>query len=351
MSAVSAMSGFLRWWGGELAALVPGAIRRAFAVERPLLLAQARDGRIALALRDDGRSTPLGALDALPPARRRALARDVRRGAMRVALTVAQGEAATRRVTLPIVAEADLSAALALDMDRLSPFAAEELYWGWRLVERAPEQGRIVVEVAFTPRAGCGAALATLSAAALPAQSVIGLDAEGGQAGPVMRGPELAPERGRSWGRRAAGLGLAALALLALWHAGVAHWRLSAEVAALRQAVQAARAARFDDEAAAADPLAAQVGEMRAARPLAVATLDALSATLPDDAWVERLTLSPDGVLIRGEAAEAARLIPLLDGAPAFEDPRFTAPLQRIGGGARERFAISLSPAAAEDGR
>ena len=355
-AAAAGVGAFLRWWGGELAALAPPALRRAVTGRTAQVLAKPAANGVALTLAQRGRLKPLGALDALPRAALRRMARAARRGGLTVALAVPSAQTATRRVALPAAAERDAEAALALDMDRLTPFAAEELFWGWRMAGRGPQPDRIAVEVTFTPRAPWAPALAALAAAGLPADGVLVWDEAGAPADPAdamtLRGLSRPAARGASFGRRAALAGCAALALLGLWHAGAAHWRLRAELAALGPAVQRARAAAFAGAGPAADALGARLGEVRAATPLAVATLDALSAALPDDAWVSQLTLAEGRLSIQGEAAEAARLIPLLGEAEAFAAPRFEAPLQRIDDGSRERFVISLSiaPAAAPGG-
>lgn len=351
-AAATGLGAFLRWWGGELAALAPPTLRRAIAGRSAQLIARpAAPGGATLTMAQRGRLKPLGALDALPRAALRGMARAARRGGLSVALAVPSARIATRRVALPAAAERDAEAALALDLDRLTPFGADELFWGWRIAARGPQPDRIAVDVTFTPRAQWAPTLEALAAAGLPAHGVMIWDGDDAAADPAdamtLHGLSRPAARGASFGRRAALAGCAALALLGLWHAGAAHWRLRAELAALGPAVQRARAAAFAGAGPQADPLGARLGEARATTPLAVATLDALSAALPDDAWVSQLTLAEGRLSLQGEAAEAARLIPLLEAADAFAAPRFEAPLQRIDDGARERFVISLSVAPA----
>lgn len=330
----------LRWWTGELAGLLPQRLRGLASADRPTLLATPRDGRVALSRLDRRGETQLGSLDGLAGWRRRRLAAQARSGALEVYLAADPSQTARRRVTLPLAAEKDVAAALALDLDRLTPFDRGDLLWRWRRLGGDGRSGGVDVELIFAPKATWAAESRALEAAGLPVTGVAVRDGGDGPISPPLRAdPTQPPGRWSLSGRLAlVGLGALAAALVATVMVDMMNYRRDAVL--LRARVEAARA---DLRATAARDagLERRIGAMRAERPFAVATLDALSETLPDDAWLQRLTLSDGRVTMEGSAADATRLLTLLEDAETFEAPRFTAPLRRVDDG-RERFFLSV---------
>jgi general secretion pathway protein L len=343
---MSALGRFLRWWGAGLAAPLPAAAGGLLAGSRGLLLAQPLADGVRLEAHGVRGLGGLGRLDALPEARRRRFVRAARGGRLAVALAIPAERAVERRVTLPLAAEADLDAVLRYEIDRLTPFSADEVFFRPRVAARRPLQGEIEVDIAFAPRAAFASALAALDAAGLPATQVVLVDGSGVPAGPPLTAPGLAAAPRAPLGARLAAVGVCLLLALAFAWAVADQWArshalatLRAEVAALRaEALAAAPGAAPDDAAEAARRALA----LRAARPMAAAALAALSETLPDDAWLTSLRLDAEGVVIAGFAADAVALVPTLDADPAFGPPRFLAPVTRDDAIERERFTLGL---------
>lgn len=269
----------LAWWVGELAALVPSRLRR-------------RRARLML------------------PAER----------------------VLVRELSLPLAAEGDLRAVLAFEMDRFTPFKADEVLFDAVIRARDPGAGRLSVLLVAARREAVAAALAGGSPAGI------------GVAG-LPDAIDLLPRRSRRPDRATvllAGLCLVlAVASVALpFHRQQQQLdRLRGTVAALRSAAAEADAIRGEIAAgleAEAVPLAA-----RAQRPTALAAVEALSALLPDDAWVSVLTLSPEGIEFGGQAASADRLLHALEESPLFAAALFRAPVDQDGRSGRERFALA----------
>lgn len=322
-----------RWWTGALATLIPPRLRTALAPEATTLVASRHGDGVALTLRGPGRVRAMGTLGA--PGQ-------VRWTRHRVALAIPAAEVLTRRVDLPLAAERDLYAVMAFEMDRLTPFALEDVAFAAETVARRPSQGRIDVALTFAPLGPHREVLAALAAAGLP---VDWLETAGGD-GPALRLrlPGAAPRRHRGVLPRLAVAGaVVGAALLVTW-AVLAQMQLArtaavlrAEATALRQAALAAQVAEEDSVGADA---AAHALALKQARPMAVAILGAVADALPDDAFLTSARLGADDLELSGYAADAAGLLPRFAAAAGFDAPRFAAPITRDPGATRERFVL-----------
>jgi general secretion pathway protein L len=74
--------------------------------------------------------------------------------------------------------------------------------------------------------------------------------------------------------------------------------------------------------------------------PVAVVVLDELSVLLPDSTYLTELSLDAGRLRITGVSANAAELVPLLEGSGYFTNAAFYAPTTRLTGGATDRFSI-----------
>ncbi len=339
------ISRFLAWWGGELAALVPGPLRRLVAPQRPQLVARATAEGVALALHRPGRRPkPLGALHSVSRPRLRRLQRALARGRILSVLAVPEASALRRTARLPLAAEEDLGAVIAFELDRLTPFRPDELYYAWRLRARRPETSEVEVEIALAPRAEHANAAAALAEAGLGPPARIDLvDGDG-----RLAGLDLSPKAGDPKAGRGA-LATAALLLAVLAIAGAWAWiEIAArdrEAEALEDALfQARRLARAlsDTEAPEAGGAAALAAyRAKAGAPRAVTLLADISETLPDGTWLDSLTLDEGGVTLGGVSDQASRLPALLAARPGLAAPRFAAPIVSAEAG-RERFLLRL---------
>src|SRR5438094_10665858 len=156
---------FLSWWGGQLAGCVPEEWRRVGSsggealLIAPLGAVAGGVQAVVMSLRRNGRETPLGhfglPLDNL-------LDRSRWTGKPAVLRLVKQ-DVLAKTVTLPLAAERDLAQVLAFEMDRETPFSAEEIFWTHRVVERDREHGRLSAQLLLVPRASLAALIEALN--------------------------------------------------------------------------------------------------------------------------------------------------------------------------------------------
>jgi general secretion pathway protein L len=136
---------------------------------------------------------------------------------------------------------------------------------------------------------------------------------------------------------------LLALAACTIGWTTFAFWSLSNDVAALDQDIADRRAIlkRFADATGPDQPHG--LDSKKRSATVAVEVLDELSAVLPDSTYLTDLSLDTGLLRITGVSADAAALVPLLEGSGHFKNATFYAPTTRLAGPATDRFSIEAT--------
>ena len=146
---------FLRWWAGELSALVPRRLRDWVAPRPDELIVELGTQSVHFFRSQGDTVTDLGEAprDAQNPVLAAGAGRaKSRRGRQTVTLVLPAGSAARQQVTLPLAAEENLREVIGFELDRLTPFKPEEVYFDHRVVERDPVTQTLRVALAVCPR-------------------------------------------------------------------------------------------------------------------------------------------------------------------------------------------------------
>lgn len=335
---------FLSWWFGQLADLLPQSLRRSdptaadATVITPVIEQDGSVAEVAVGLRRGGKETLVGrfavgaaALPELP-----------RSSGKPVVLRLGEAEVLGKTLSLPLAAERELDQALAFEMDRETPFKAEELYWNHRIAAADRQSGRLSVRLLLIPKAKLGPLLAFLRQTGLaPVRAEI---AEGPDAGCwlPLDGDGRPAHRGASRLIKPAAACCAALALAAIL---IPFVRQSMTMAALDRELATGRSA-----AAEAAGLRREIGRLsgsadlvqkerdRVGQPLAV--LAAATRVMPDDSYATEMELRQRKLTLSGRSAAAARLIGAFAANREFRNPAFAAPVTRIEALHQEIFTI-----------
>lgn len=319
------------WWLQQLASLLPRAWRGRSAGNGLVVAIDPRG--VTLLRRRNGQERRLAALpaggSATVPAR---LPARPRRGpvVVRTGATLLE-----RDVTLPLAAEGQEARVLGYEMDRLTPFRAEDLFWDWEPLRRDKAQGRLHLRLWLLPRAPLQPVLETLAPIGL-APDLLEAAGSGGVARLIrLRRPTASARRGA---RVAAG----ACAVLAAAAVAVPFVRQSLDAAAVERRIAALRApvaevaALRRREAAGGDVAVAERQRLGDA----IAVLVAVTRALPDDTYLTEFSLRARRLRLAGQSGAAAALIKLLGSAPHLRNPAFAAPVTRSDTGRGDVFAI-----------
>lgn len=337
---------FLSWWLRQLTSLLPAAWRPAVgavadetgdSVMLMLADAHATPPTLEVARRRGKRLLSLGrfTLDPAGLATLRASVGTGRHGPIRLLLPPAL--MLEQPVSLPLQAERGLETALRWEMDRLTPFPADAVFWTWRIVHRDRARGQLDLRLILVAKAAIQASLDALAAAGLaPAR----LEAAGAPGRVIsLSGRRAAPRRPAVLAGVAVCLALAIAAIVVPFLRQQAELdRLEARVADLRPQVDVADALRrrIADRAASADVVAAEAARVGNT----VQVLAVLTDLLPDDTSLYELALRDRVLTFTGQSTQAARLIPVLAADPAIRNPVFAAPVTRNDLTRTEAFSI-----------
>lgn len=336
---------FFAWWFGELGALLPASWGRLFGGGAQWYLLQRTDGRWEL--RRTGESEvraqwPRGTEAAIEQAALSAAVREVDREDLRLALLLPGAAALRRRLLLPRAAADNLQQVGAFEMDRQTPFRVEQVYYAVLELDTPAPAGRFFAELVAVPRDTLDPLLTELEAAGIRVDAVD--VAEGaGRLGANLLPPARVPYRTNP--RQRLNLALAAAAVLLLVLA-LAQWLNNREqaLAAMQAQVQDMQAEaqqvaglrqELQDNAGAASFLVRR----KQNRVTMLELLLDLTRRLPQNAWLERLSVDPSGqVGFQGQAPQAAALIDALKDSRIVRDPNFQGSIQPDPASGKERF-------------
>jgi general secretion pathway protein L len=341
----SVLPGFLRWWGGELSALLPVRWRQAFAGGERWYVLERSDG--SWQLRRAGESLSIAdAYDTDTVDHRAALLARVLGECdpadRRIALLMPAAQVLRRRLVLPVAARDNLRQVVGYDIDRQTPFRADDIHFGVRELGEGGPEGRFVAELAATPRASLDPLLDELTVLRVAPDRVdvpLGYGLAGVDLLPPARAPRRVDRRRRLNLALIAAIVLLLLTAMAAWlhnrHAALETMR--ADVDAMQSDAQRVKALRqrLMDSAGASGFLVRRKSESPSILPV----LDELTHRLPDDTWLERFTLNATGQIgFQGQSPQAARLIDALKGARSIGEPSFQGTIQTDPTSGKERF-------------
>ena len=337
---------FLYWWVRQLSSLLPGN----------LLSSRTSDAKLATA----ELLAPLGSQPArfdvtLPTRRGPATTHHIAAMAageltslraavprpQRIRVRLQAGELLERELVLPIAAERAPAEVLALELDRLTPFRADQTLWSWEVIARDTVRGRIRLRLTVAPRALLAPILDWLQSAGL---TPVLLEAPIGGTTPGYRRLPL-PIPGRPKRPMAMGFALAAYATLALAVVIVPFVRQSVALSQVDTQIDhiapdLAEAAALRHRLALAGASGDAAANARQSIGDALQAVATLTTALPDGTYLTDLTMHQRHLSLSGRSANAVRLIALLSAERVLHGAAFDAPLTRTEGGKGDLFSI-----------
>jgi general secretion pathway protein L len=328
-------SRFLAWWSGELAACMPAGLRRRLRRQRCALIVEPAGEVATLWLRQGGERRPLGqvALDRPDPgAARRAFleaSRAMPKRRAEVVVALPADRVLRRVIELPAAAAENLREVLSFEMDRHTPFRADEVAFDYRVAGIDAAAKRLRVALAVVPRGLVDEALRAAARLGVRPDRVAPAG-EDEDAGMNLLAPEAA--RRGPLGRRLSATLAVACVLLAAGAVAVPLIRQQEALAAYQAAIAEARS-----QAVAADALKQRLAstlersrflvERRRSIPTVAELLREVTERLPDNSWLMQLRLAGDRVTLSGFSPSAASLVALLEDSPLLAEVRFASPV------------------------
>jgi len=358
---------FFRWWLRELEFLVPEKLsqwvfeKQSFIIVRPegnrlaLTYVIAREGVYAASQSGtgaaDGQVEPLAVLerDALGIAQYKALlARDERLAKANLILRLTGQEAIQKELALPAAAKENLSQVVSYELDRYTPFKAEQVYFAVKPLAGEHEPGQIRVMLVLTPREILDALYEDLKAMGM-LPLFVDYEAAPNDLEHRYDGYNLLPEEMREKTATtprliymgliaAACLLLGAVLVLPVWFEYQTVNALQEKIGTIEKDAKGVKALQQEIDAM-VDETKLLIAEKNAA-PAVVDMLNTLSTLMKDDTWVSYLQYSDGHLQVQGESPAASALLGVLEDSEIFTNARFVSPVTQDKTSGQERFQI-----------
>jgi general secretion pathway protein L len=257
-----------------------------------------------------------------------------------------------RRITVPAQARKFLAGVIRNQIERLSPWPASDVVYGFAAEANAGDTAAVEVRIVMAARSDVDAARHELAALGLQIDRVVARDVDSAAidevAGPVTLWSRMADTSRDSVGdvARKIGLGIAASVTasiaLSVWaFASASSIRdesegMAARSKVLQKQVQTGRTA----SSLASMPPAERAWVSKEMSTSSVIVMEALSRALPDSAYVTEIRLEKENLRIVGLADNAPGLLAPLEKSKHMTDVRFFAPMARGPDGKLFRFSI-----------
>jgi general secretion pathway protein L len=322
---------FFTWWRQHLQSLVPEALGRGASPDLNAVVVEATGpDLVTLYRRRRGIETRMMQThldDSGLPGLHAAL--NTRPNGEAVLLRVPGAYLLERPVALPLAAERDVERVLTYDMERLTPFSAEEVYWAATVEARDRARGRLLLRLAVIPRSRVQDLVKILVGGGAP-PSLIEAETPTGPRTIRLR-HDTASGRIARLSPRAAAAVLGALAVLVVvspilrQSLDIMEAQSQIDALAPRIALVNTLRNRIAGAGAGGDAVAGEtkrLGDMMEA-------VAAITEILPDDSYLTEFTMRERKITLAGQAGSAPKLISDLSGDPRIRNPAFTAPVTK----------------------
>lgn len=337
-------AGLLGAWQSALLDCMPAPIRRWIALRHPRLVVQPHGDDAELLLQVGAERESVGGLDLRTGGPLTAvLAHPPKQGWRETWLELPAEQVLLRGAVLPAQVRDNLHQVLAYEIDRLTPFAATEVYYDARILGPLARGTKLDVELAVCRRDGVTDWLERLREGRSPASRLVWA---GAWPDANLLPRDERPRKSR-FGSLLTQLLVAAVLLLAVAALVSPLWQQQRKLEALEDESRRVRAAAVEVEQVREELERARLGSVevlnrKREQPRMTDLLRELTDLLPDGTWVQTLNVRDSEVDIRGESNQATALIGMLESGPGIDAVRFRSPVMQVASTGQERFHISF---------
>ena len=343
---------FMRWWVDELIGCIPAAWREIPNRRSQILDVIVSPDEMTFHRRKAGNDTELGRVSLVGESASAVRAQlgkmrrqiNVRRATIVLKLTPEQ--ALRHRIVLPLAVAENLREALTYELDRHTPFRAEDVYFDYQVRSTDRQAQRISVDIIVVPRAMVDRAVSLMKEWGMTPDR-IDVAGSGGDDRIDLHASAARGPHGRF--TRYLSRSLAALAIALAGTAVYLEFRKQQETLSVYQEALEQRQRESRNAEAANSQLAdllnrsQYIVQRKQDRPLVAALFDEVTKRIPDDIWFTQFHLQADKMVVSGYAPSASALIALLEDSPMLSQVRFMSPVTLDPKRALERFNLSAS--------
>ncbi len=343
--------GLFRWWGGELALLVPAGLRDVLRSKAGLLILDLSGSEITVTVQGTRSSREIGRIPQAPTdavGQASTIIGLVRKapGDNAIVLRLPAESALHKTLNLPLAAAENLREVLAFEMDRHTPFTAEQVFFDFAVASRHGDTQRMDVDLVTVPRHVVNEGLARAAGWGVT-PDVVDIGGAGFPSGGQIN---LLPDEDRQPEQKGVGRLSIFFAVIAVILAFAAfkipfdQRQRTAEDLHAAVALAKAKAGTTLELSKEVDRLAASnrfLGEAKRNAPKVTEVIETLTRLLPDDTYLRQFKLKNREIRLSGHSAAASNLVGVIEDSPLFEKARFRSPVTQDTRAGLERFNLS----------
>ena len=342
---------FWDWWTGELLSMVPENIRKILGAGTQFLILTLDDHGIGLTHIKDGAEIPL--VHFLPnesgdESKAKFFKDNPHLADLKIALRLTPTQGLRKQIKLPMAAIENLGQVVSFEMDRLTPFKSDQVYFSNFIVNRFKATRQILVEVILTPRGKLDAILSQLAGAGWQPDIIyLAGDAKPGLYN--LLPAQFKPAKNPWPDYINLGLGISTLSLILLliilpvWSARSESLRLKSEVKSTTKTAREVQSMQEQSEKLLHQARFLQ--DKKHTEPVLVDALEELSRVIPDGTWLNGMQFNNRRVIIQGQSPSASSLIQRIEASAFFHNVSFVSPVTKDTVNGLERFQIAADAA------
>ncbi len=344
------ITAFWSWWSSELLAMLPEQARNALKPAGTSLLLELNGTGVVASRGSTHAGEPVANFPVAAGNKAPVIAVDdnVLDDVREIVLCLPRDKVLIKPLKLPLATEENLCEVLAFEMDRQTPFTAEQVYYDFAVTARHPREQTLELSLVLTPRQELDEILTALADRGIH-PDLVTVNSDNTD---ELRNVNLLPEKHRS--RKTVTpqlinimIGIMALVLLtgavSLPLLGQRHKIKMLEPLLETAETKAKVAGRLRDKV---DGLKAEsrfLVNKKQSTLLVLQVMDEVTRILPDDSWVFQMQIRGPEVQIQGQSASAAALIPLIESSDILHNARFRSPVTQAPRSNLERFHLSAT--------
>ncbi|HFD11388.1 MAG TPA: hypothetical protein ENJ32_02795 [Crenotrichaceae bacterium] len=346
---INPLRSFFSWWGEELYTFVPDGLKKLLGQATEHLVVKKDQTAISLYLINAKGVKLLAELpnDEDNEAAVSTLMRNhPQLSSAEVILELKPSQVLSREIQLPLAARKNLHQVVAYELDRYTPFTAEQVYHDVQITGKDADAGQLTARLAVIPKQKLDDLCEDLIACGLHPTVARLSDQNNALQMLNLLPDELRPSRSSLPKIISFTIGLLLLLLL-LGLLLVPLWSEQRIITDLEQALST-----VSKEANEVQSLQKNVEtqlretnfllEKKRTEPVLVYVLKDLTQRMPDGTWLTYLQYKNANLQIRGESTDASSLIALIEASPLFENTRFVSPVTRNSASNTDRFQLAI---------
>ncbi|MBI1195847.1 MAG: hypothetical protein GC138_08380 [Gammaproteobacteria bacterium] len=251
---------------------------------------------------------------------------------------------------LPVATLENLDVVLRTEIDRLTPFDFDSVYYGYKIIEQNDHKNILRIKIRLQTRKNINACVDRLKDYGIPVSAVEVVQKQNDEAPQVVGIPiNINPNNRRKrdrisislfrWKTTPVLIALAAAAIyLPLYNYDLTISDLAEQESQLKSRAQ--KASTIKREISSSIDAGNLFVSKRMKKPINAFIIKELTRIIPDDTWLSQLEINGQQIRLQGESKNASKLIQVIEESSLFRETSFSAPITVNPKTGKDRFMI-----------